>query len=110
MIQELVAFAARIAGDESVVAFFWYCRHRVLNDPSLVLSWEEPWPALDDYLGVDAGLLNVLVMLSAVPEMREAYRRRGIPSDIVRDTVSDLRLWMETDYYYLRNGRWGITP
>lgn len=110
MIQALVAFAARIAGDEDVAAFFWYCRHRVLCDPTLVLSWEEPWPPLDDYLGPDAGLLNVLVMLSVVPEMLETYRRLGIPADIVRDTVADLRLWMETDRYYLRHRRWGITP
>ncbi len=49
-------------------------------------------------------------MLSIVPEMRETYRRLGIPSDIVRDTVADLRLWMETDLYYHRYQRWGITP
>jgi hypothetical protein len=110
MAQELVAFAARIAGDEDVVAFFWYCRQRMLHDHTLLLSWEEPWPSLDDYLGQDAGLLNVLVMLSLVPEMQATYRNLGIPSDIARDTVSDLKLWMETDVYYLRYQRWGITP
>jgi hypothetical protein len=110
MIRELVGFAARIAADEYVVAFFWYCRYRILNDPSMTLSWEEQWPPLDAYLGQEAGLVNVLVMLSAVPEMRQTYRRLGIPDDIVRDTVSDLRLWMETDLYYQRYRRWGITP
>lgn len=110
MTRELVAFASRIASDEYVVAFFWYCHYRILHDHTLVLSWEEQWPPLDDYLGQDAGLLNVLVMLSVVPEMRETYRRLGIPSDVVRDTVSDLRLWMETDLYYRRYRRWGITP
>jgi hypothetical protein len=110
MIEALVAFADRAHADECVVAFFWYCRHRVLHDHTLVLSWEEPWPPLDDYLGPDAGLLNVLVMLSVVPEMQETYRRLGIASAIVRDTVADLRLWMETDLYYLRYRRWGITP
>ncbi|MGE5598619.1 MAG: acyltransferase domain-containing protein [Bacteroidota bacterium] len=110
MIGALVAFAVRITEDEDVVAFFSYCRHRVLYDRTLVSSWEEQWPPLDDYLGRDAGLLNVLVMLSAVPEMRETYRRLGIPSQIVRDTVADLRRWMETDIYYQRYQRWGITP
>ena len=46
MIRELVAFAPRIAGDEEVVAFFWYCRHRMLHDHTLLLSWEEQWPLL----------------------------------------------------------------
>jgi hypothetical protein len=110
MIQELVAFAGRVAADAELVAFFWYCRHRMLHDPTLVQSWEEQWPPLDDYLGPEAGLLNVLVMLAVVPEMKATYRRLGIPADIVRDTVSDLRLWMETDLYYNRFQRWGITP
>ena len=110
MTRELVAFAARIAGDQDVLAFFWYCRHRILTDATLTDSWEAPWPPLDDYLGADAGLLNVLVMLSAVPQMLQVYHHLGIPADLYRDTISDLRLWMETDYYYQRYQRWGITP
>jgi hypothetical protein len=110
MIRELIAFASRVASDKALLAFFWYCRHRILTDPTLTDSWEAPWPALDDYLGADAGLLNVLVMLAAVPEMLVVYRRLNIPADIFRDTLSDLRLWMETDYYYHRYQRWGITP
>jgi len=110
MIRELVAFATRIATDEYVVAFFWYSHFRILNDPTLTLSWEEQWPPLDEYLGQEAGLLNVLVMLSVVPEMRETYHRLGIPDELVRETVADLRLWMETDLYYQRYRRWGITP
>jgi hypothetical protein len=110
MIRELLAFALRVASDEALLAFFWYCRHRILTDATLTESWEAPWSPLDDYLGADAGLLNVLVMLSTVPQMLEVYRRLNIPADIFRDTISDLRLWMETDYYFHRYQRWGITP
>jgi hypothetical protein len=110
MIRELITFAPRVANNENLLAFFWYCRFRILNDSTLTESWEAPWPALDDYLGEDAGLLNVLVMLSTVPQMLEVYRRLDIPADIYRDTISDLRLWMETDYYHHRYQRWGITP
>jgi hypothetical protein len=110
MIRELIAFAPRVAQDEALLAFFWYCRHRILTDHTLTDSWEAPWPALNDYLGADAGLLNVLVMLAAVPDMLAVYRRLNIPADIFRDTISDLRLWMETDYYHHRYQRWGITP
>ncbi len=110
MIRELVAFAPRVASDESLLAFFWYCRHSILTDSTLTESWEAPWPALDDYLEADAGLLNVLVMLAAVPQMLEVYRCLGIPADLYHDTISDLRLWMETDFYFHRYQRWGITP
>jgi hypothetical protein len=110
MIRELVAFAPRVARDESLLAFFWYCRHRILTDSTLTESWEAPWPPLDDYLGTDAGLINVLVMLSTVPQMLEVYRRLNIPAEIYHDTIADLRLWMETDFYFQRHQRWGITP
>lgn len=110
MIREIVAFAPCIASDPNLLAFFWYCRHRILTDATLTDSWEAPWPSLDDYLGEEAGLFNVLVMLSTVPQMLEVYRRLGIPADIFHDTISDLRLWMETDYYFQRFRRRGITP
>ncbi len=44
MIRELVSFAARITNDEAVVAFFWYCRYRMLNEQTLVHSLEEQLP------------------------------------------------------------------
>lgn len=110
MIKELVSFAEWIATDEAVVAFFSFCRYIMLYDKTMTLSWEEKWPPLDEYLGEQAGLLNVLVMLSVVPEMQATYRRLGIPTDILMETVADMKLWMETDIYYLRYKRWGFTP
>ena len=110
MIATLIGFADFITPDSDVVCFFHYCRHRILNDPTLVQSWEEQWPPLDSHLGIDAGLLNVLVMLATVPEMRETCRKLGIPEPIIRDTVADLRRWMETDVYFQQHRRWGITP
>lgn len=59
MIHALVAFAPRLASDPHLLAFFWYGRHRILTDPTLTDSWEAPWPALDETLGADAGLVNV---------------------------------------------------
>jgi hypothetical protein len=49
-------------------------------------------------------------MLAGVPQMLETYRRLDLPGDIFRETISDLRLWMETDYYFQRYQCWGITP
>lgn len=106
----LAEFAVRVAKDPEAVDFFWYCRHRVLHDKTLVESWEEQWPPLDEYYGQEAGLLNVLVMLSCVPEMLATYAKIGLPKEIMLDTVGDLKRWMETDYYYLHFKKWGITP
>ena len=110
MIAALTQFAPRVSGDRAAFAFFHYCRHRIQHDATLVESWEEQWPPLDNVFGVDAGLFNVLVMLSRVPEMIDVFKRLGIPDAIFRDTVADLRRWMETDICFLRHQRWGITP
>jgi hypothetical protein len=110
MITALAENAERIRKDEDLLAFFRYCHHRMLNDPEFTNEWIDPWPRLDDYLGPDAGLINVLAVLSTVPQMREDYRRMGIPADVARDTVTDVKRWMETDEYFQRHGRWGITP
>jgi hypothetical protein len=104
------AFAPRAAADPYLLAFLAYCRHRALNDTAFIDDWREPWPALDDRLGAEAGLVNALVMLSMVPEMQEAFRTRGIPMSVARDTVDDFRRWMETDRYFQRERRYGITP
>ena len=80
------------------------------NDPEFTNDWDDPWPRMDDALGPDCGLLNVLLMLSTVPHMRDTYRRLGIPADVARDTVGDLKRWMESDEPFQRHGKWGITP
>jgi hypothetical protein len=110
MVDDLVDFARRMGSDLPLVAFFRYCRYRVLRDPTMVQDWREPWPPLDSHLGIKAGLVNVLVMLSAVPEMRNRFRELGIPDVIAHDTLADLRRWMETDSYYQNHRQWGITP
>ena len=110
MIGTLAGFASRVTGDADLLAFFHYCRHRMLNDPEFTNEWEDPWPRLDDYLGQDAGLINVLAILSTIHVMKETYRRLGIPADVAKDTVEDLKRWMVTDIYFQRFGHWGITP
>jgi len=108
--EELVSFAPRIASEPALLAFFAYCLHRVRHDVSLTRSWEEQWPPLDEHLGQDAGLVNVLVMLAALPEALEGFDRIGLPARVVADTLADLRRWMESDVYFQNHGRWGITP
>jgi hypothetical protein len=60
-------------------------------------------------LGNDAGIFNVLLLLSGTPHMQEAHRRRGIPPDIVRDTVLDLKLQLELEDYTKQHGRLGVS-
>ena len=54
------------------------------------------WPLLTDALGDDAGLYNVLLLLSGTPHMQAVHRAREIPPEVTRDTVLDLKLNLET--------------
>ncbi len=53
-----------------------------------------------------AGLLPALVILSGLPEMAAYYQKHAISPDILRATLSDVRIWM--DDYNRKNGRYGL--
>src|SRR5207237_237173 len=57
----------------------------------------------------EAGRFYVLGLLSGTPQMRAVHRRRGIPADVVRDTVLDLKLQREKEDYFQEYGHWGIS-
>lgn len=56
--------------------------------------------------GKEAGLFNAIVLLSDMRAVRDGYRRRRIPDDILIDTFSDVGVWMR--HYKQRCGVWGI--
>lgn len=103
----VAAAARRVAGDEALSALAWYCHCRLHRDacgPAEIRNW----PLLRGALGDEAGLFNVLVLLSGIGDMLAIHRRRGIPPDITRDTVLDLKRGMETNDYFQIHGCWGI--
>jgi len=93
-----IAAAARVAADEALRALAWYCHHRLFRTPGPRPRIRE-WPTLSVALDRDAGMFNALVLLSGTPHMQAVHRRRGIPRDVIRDTVHDLKLCIETEDY-----------
>lgn len=57
-------------------------------------------------LGGDAAALAALVIMSGLGHTREAYRERGIPENILLDSLRDMSIWM--DEYEQRTGRTGL--
>jgi hypothetical protein len=107
MARAVAAAAARIAGDEALSAFAWYCADQLFDiAPPAVDSW----PDLNDALGEDAGLFYVVVLLAGTPKMLAVHRERGISETIARDTTHDLERCMATEDYFQLRGRWGISP
>lgn len=104
-----LAAAGRVAASPALRALAWYCHCRLFA-PGEVRPNPREWPLLTQALGADAGLFNLLLLLSGTPAMQEVHRARGIPANVVRDTVLDLKLHLETDDYRLEHGRWGFGP
>jgi len=102
-----VALARKVAGDESLAAFTWYCHDRLFRVQPPKFSAKR-LPLLTTALGREAGLWNVLLLLSGVPAMQQAHRQRGIPEAVARDTIADLKLCIETEDYTKENQYPGI--
>jgi len=49
-----------------------------------------------------------LALLERFPRLKDKYKEHGIPDQILRDTMSDLPIWM--DACMKRTGQWGIGP
>ena len=108
MAAPVLSAAKRVAADGALRALAWYFHYR------LFLCSSKPgagrWPLLTEALGPDAGGFNTLLLLSGMEQMRATHRRRGIPADVVRDTVLDLRLCTETEDYTRDHDVYGISP
>lgn len=104
-----LAAARRIAADDALSALAWYCHYQLF-----LQDREKPevrrWPLLTTALDRDAGMFYVLVLLSGTPQMQAVHRARRIPPEVIKDTVLDLKLQLETEDYFLKYGHWGISP
>jgi GNAT-like C-terminal domain/N-acyltransferase N-terminal domain len=101
--------ARRVAADETLRALAWYC-HASLFGTEAGRPNVRDWPLLTAALDRDAGLFYVLVLLAGTPRMQALHRQRGIPVDVVRATVLDLKLQLEREDYFQEYGHWGISP
>lgn len=107
-IDAAVRSAERIARSEALSRLAWHCRYALLRSATYPRSNLARWPAPVGSLGADAGLFFVLVVLSGVENLRAVYARRGIPDQVLRDTLYDLARW--TEHYRERHGAWGLDP
>jgi hypothetical protein len=57
-------------------------------------------------LGGDAGAFAALVVMSGLGHMQAAYRERGIPENVLVDSLRDMSIWM--DDHEQRTGRTGL--
>lgn len=105
--------AARIVRDHPALQrLALHCRDRFKADDGrdfrtlraeLAGELEAGKQTLARIMGDQSGMFAALVILLMLPETIQRYRSRGIPLQILRDTMGDLSLWM-----YMHLAKYGV--
>jgi len=109
------ALCPRIAARPALKALAWHfhhCLYEAAGPPYLDNTWDavNSWPTLREALGDDAGMFYLIVLLSGLPRMRQVHESHSVPPDIVKDTVLDVKLWLEEEKQHGAFPGWGLTP
>jgi len=99
--------AARIRSDRALSALAWWYHSRLFG-PVDQRPRTNQLPLLTDALGDQAGMFNVLILLSGTPQMRAVHRSRGVPESVTRESVTDLDINLHTEDYLCEHGTWGV--
>jgi len=97
-VAEAAVRAARsIADREALRALAWHFHYLLYH--SRTAQWNSicRWPAAPAAMGGEAGRFYLVVLLSGFRVMQEEHRKHAIPPDVVRDTVLDLKAWLEME-------------
>lgn len=83
--------------------------HQILfeyNDPQNVEDLLSNWPSLESSLGELSQMFAVVVFTSGLDSIRDFYRAKGIPEQILVDTLDDLLRWIQA--FHRKHGKYGL--
>src|SRR5574340_1207285 len=108
------AACPRIAASAPLRALAWHFHHCLdpqAGPPYDQEAWDtvHAWPPLKEQLGDDAGRFYLIVLLSGLPTMRAIHAAHGVPPEVVRDTLSDVTIWLEKERELGAHAGWGLT-
>jgi hypothetical protein len=108
--EALLREAARVAADATRRDVAVARRAALYETEPAPMAEIRSWPLLASAEEPDADLLNVLVALSGLPEMRAFYAAHKIPDEVYRQTLGDPLRWMEHYRERSPSGAWGLSP
>jgi hypothetical protein len=98
--------AAAMAKNPALRRLAWHC-HEVLFLAPESPEHPGPWTGLTQALGSRAPLFPAVVLLSGLPQLRRRYGDLGLPEFVLRDTLSDIDIWLE--HHQMTSGKPGLT-
>jgi hypothetical protein len=105
-----VAAAERISARPAARALAWHFHYDLYRAADHPRHHIDQWPSLDHLPAGDGRMLCLLVLLSGLPGIEELNRAHGVPTQIARDTLSDVTRWLGGDEDGPLQPPWGITP
>ena len=90
----LLRAAERVAADEAACALIWHAHWWMFESDDFRFERVRSWPRMVDALGEEGGLFYLLALLTGVDDMRAIHREHDIPDEIVRDTMSQIALYL----------------
>ena len=101
----LLQAAAEVRRSNLLSRFAWHCSYVLYRSEKNEGTEITFLPELE-IMGRLAGMFPVLVLLSGLPQLIEFYEHKGIPEEILTDTLSDIKLCMEQ--YHAEHDIWKL--
>ncbi len=97
---------AILRGDPVTQRVVIHCHFLLFRKHDYPINALMPWLAVKERLEGDAGLFPVLILLTGIPHIRNFYEEKQIPESILKDTLSDLVIWIKD--YQSKYGHFGF--
>ncbi|MFB3883565.1 MAG: acyltransferase domain-containing protein [Armatimonadota bacterium] len=110
-----IASGSRIAAHPTARALVWHFHYCLYQAQAYAHSPRE-WPSLTQALPEDGRMVYLLAWLSGVPSAEEENRRRGIPAEIVRESLRAPGRWLDRRGWFAEEQDgpleppWGLDP
>ena len=85
----------------------WHCHQLLHESPGMLNARVREWPLLPIAIHPKAEMFLIYPFLAGIPALRQVYRERNIPEDVLYETLGDVEIWLRE--HRSRYGRWGFS-
>jgi len=103
--RQVLAAADVVRSNACLRRLAWHGYHRLFSKED-VAGNPKGWPLPLEAMGDLAGFFYVIVMFSGTEQRERIHRERGIPDDVIRETVGDVEICVRTE----RQDELGLRP
>jgi hypothetical protein len=103
-LNEILQAKAMLESDAAAVRLLWHYYHLLYRAENKLEPGQLPAVKLN---GAEAGCFYFLLALAAYPDAFDLYQRKSYPENVLKDTLSDISVWVE--HYKTQLGFAGLT-